>query len=128
MRTPLLIFLALLCPLLLASCTPFWPNAWEARPWHEKNLYAFLKEQYPIGSEEKILIQDFTAHGYKFRPIVTVLYGRPPDVHGGTLTNPGRCSRWFGAWSGITFSWTTDKDGKITGYIQPWANGCLLTP
>ena len=111
----LIIIPIILSVLALGGCTIIFNTPRESNAWHAKDLETFLEENYPIGSDEKLLIRDFTDHGYKY------------DRDSRTLTAEAYCSWFFGVSYGVVINWLPHK-GKITSITSRKIGPCLLLP
>ena len=92
--------------------------------WHSNDLDTFVKANYPEGSDENILIHDFTIHKYKLSDTQAPCSARHCAK---ILSVPAYCSWFFGAWAGSEIWWVPDDNGKITE-LRANRTQCLLAP
>lgn len=117
-------FLALLlASFFLTSCGPLFFN--HIRPssaWHAQDMEEFLEKNYPNGSDEKVLIEYFQSHYYKYEEAKC-----SAPVCARTLSVPAHCSWFWGGEAGVVIGWVPDGEGKIT---RLWTNPtmCMLGP
>jgi len=109
--------------LLLCGCNPFASYKNRSTAWNAQNLEKSLEKNYPIGSDEKELISDFTAHQYKYSEN-KCLNSLPCRKY---LISAGYCSWWRGVENEMVIEWASDDKGKIKD-IRSYKTVCILTP
>jgi len=117
----LAIFIVLVLP--LSGCAIFSKEFKPSHAWHAEDLDQFLAQNYPIGSDEKKLISDFTAHGYELHERKTPCVEESCTK---SLSVPAYCSWFFGARYGVSIQFNTDADRRIKN-ISSRKIVCLLT-
>jgi hypothetical protein len=86
-----------------------------------ENISLHLRENYKIGTDEKILIRDFTARGYRYILPNTANKKR-------RLVYPNPCPPLFyDMGEQVYIAWTSDEKGLISAIEEPKITSCGMS-
>jgi len=108
--------------LFLCGCNPFANYKNQSTAWQAESLNDFLAANHPVGSDEKDLISDFTAHKYRYTTNIC-----PSSACIKYLISDGYCDLWKGVENEMVIKWKSDSAGKISE-IHSSQSVCVLTP